>query len=453
MAAGGMDGTSGLPKSGSRSAGYLSPAADVHHGADAADPAKAPRSRRRVGWRNGADVDRELWPVEAFGGVTDEQFWDDLAADKPLASTARTARPDSGSRGRRPNGGPRPDGRPAGPGAYSPPLSGPADRTAVQPIQAAPVLASTPAQPAPIATPLTPIPAQPAPIATQPPPIAIQPAPIATQLTPIPAHPAPIATQLTPIATQPMPAARQPTAFPGRPRSGGFAGSSASLDDDPLTSPAYSLRRKGAVGGRSCQSSRRWGELSWEQYEAAISQKTQAPSLAGAHAATSGYTDGMPSFGQLGLPASRGKGGAHEARSGYWPDPLRPDVSRPGSSGLPGAIAITVYRPGTGPGDADRGAAAYPPEQPYGCPIQTMDTPPFGEMYGHGSPAGRGGGPRRPNGTRGYGQPGSGIADSGSWGSRHMYPPANGYRNPHEPWGNGRRLGSLRLPRAHWDHA
>ena len=57
------------------------------------DPAATPRSRRRVGWRKGSDVDEELWPVEAFGGVSDEQFWDDLATDKPLATTARTAQP------------------------------------------------------------------------------------------------------------------------------------------------------------------------------------------------------------------------------------------------------------------------------------------------------------------------------------------------------------------------
>ena len=57
------------------------------------DPAAASRSRRRVGWRKGSDVDEELWPVEAFGGVSDEQFWDDLATDKPLATTARTAQP------------------------------------------------------------------------------------------------------------------------------------------------------------------------------------------------------------------------------------------------------------------------------------------------------------------------------------------------------------------------
>ncbi len=57
------------------------------------DSAATSRSRRRVGWRKGSDVDEELWPVEEFGGVSDEQFWDDLATDKPLATTARTARP------------------------------------------------------------------------------------------------------------------------------------------------------------------------------------------------------------------------------------------------------------------------------------------------------------------------------------------------------------------------
>ena len=52
--------------------------------------------RRRVAWRKGTDVDQELWPIETFGGVSDEQFWDDLAADRPLAATARTAQADSG---------------------------------------------------------------------------------------------------------------------------------------------------------------------------------------------------------------------------------------------------------------------------------------------------------------------------------------------------------------------
>jgi hypothetical protein len=49
-----------------------------------------------------------MWPEESFGGVTDEQFWDDLSSDKPLANTARTAQPDGESRPRPENlGGPR----------------------------------------------------------------------------------------------------------------------------------------------------------------------------------------------------------------------------------------------------------------------------------------------------------------------------------------------------------
>ena len=51
--------------------------------------------RRRLAWRKGADIDQEFWPIETFGGVSDEQFWDDLAADKLLA-TSRTAQADIG---------------------------------------------------------------------------------------------------------------------------------------------------------------------------------------------------------------------------------------------------------------------------------------------------------------------------------------------------------------------
>ena len=58
------------------------------------------RPRRRKGFRKGADLDEELWPAESFGGVSDEQFWDDLASDKPLATTARTAQQEPPSRNR-----------------------------------------------------------------------------------------------------------------------------------------------------------------------------------------------------------------------------------------------------------------------------------------------------------------------------------------------------------------
>ena len=62
--------------------------------------ARTAKPRRRVGFRKGADLDEELWPTESFGGVSDEQFWDDLASDKPLATTARTAQQDPPSRNR-----------------------------------------------------------------------------------------------------------------------------------------------------------------------------------------------------------------------------------------------------------------------------------------------------------------------------------------------------------------
>ena len=58
------------------------------------------KPRRRKGFRKGADLDEELWPAESFGGVSDEQFWDDLASDKPLATTARTAQQEAPTRNR-----------------------------------------------------------------------------------------------------------------------------------------------------------------------------------------------------------------------------------------------------------------------------------------------------------------------------------------------------------------
>jgi hypothetical protein len=141
---------------GSRSAARLSP--ESHASRDAATTAKP---RRRVGFRKRADVDEEMWPAEAFGGVTDEQFWDDLASDKPLTTTARTAPQDSGARSRPLDAPPvadtqavpaldlgdnqaRGEGRRgAGASAYPGSRTGPnpaAERTAIQP-------AYTPTQP------------------------------------------------------------------------------------------------------------------------------------------------------------------------------------------------------------------------------------------------------------------------------------------------------------------
>ena len=142
---------------------------DAHAANGAAGPADAARPRRRVGFRKGADLDEELWPAETFGGVSDEQFWDDLASDKPLATTARTAQDSPGKNrpaGRAPGTGldtgsatgpqavqvPRAvqgpaDGRDpgrgrraSGTGTYAAPLTAPdpaAERTAPQPAYAA----------------------------------------------------------------------------------------------------------------------------------------------------------------------------------------------------------------------------------------------------------------------------------------------------------------------------
>jgi hypothetical protein len=153
------------------------------------------RSHRRVGWRKASDVDEELWPAEEFGGVSDEQFWDDLAADKPLATTARTAQPETATRRRPPNAGPLPDLYPAagpsapeGPGTHPQPRLDPDDRTAIQP---------------------------------------------------------------APALSRPSPAAGPPAAPRERSRS------VISPDEDPLTSPAYALRTQGSVDGRSGQPSTR----------------------------------------------------------------------------------------------------------------------------------------------------------------------------------------------------
>ncbi|MBV9096227.1 MAG: hypothetical protein JO132_20525 [Streptosporangiaceae bacterium] len=48
---------------------------------------RPPRSAAgRGNWLRRADVGEDLWPEEAFGGMTDEQFWDNLSSDRPLAT-------------------------------------------------------------------------------------------------------------------------------------------------------------------------------------------------------------------------------------------------------------------------------------------------------------------------------------------------------------------------------
>ena len=429
--------------------------------AAADDETTASRSRRRVGWRKGADVDEEMWPAEAFGGVSDEQFWDDLAADKPLATTARTAQPETAAKRRPRSAGPLPDlyaaddrgrGRTAAAesaGTNPQPRLGPDDRTAIQPAVAGTQPSATSARPS--ATSARPSvtgahSSATAPLATQPYPVTAQP------VRPVPpsagtTQPARSA-QPSPSATQPVRAAHQPAESRGRSRA------SISADEDPLTSPAYSLRPRGSVDGRSYTSSRRSGDPSGEQYTAA-GRETRQFDRSAHNANGRSRPDPLRSDGYRADPL----------RS----DPLRSDYLRPDPLRSGGGTAPT---------------AAYPySQQPHAEPGQSVNTPPYGERYGYGTPAGQaspagqsglggpfgpGGDPRRVNGggnpgraggngagsngagsngvrSNGAGSNGAGSngAGDGAWGSRPAYPPVNGHRGPYDPRGYDRRLTSL----------
>jgi hypothetical protein len=424
--------TSVMPVPGRRAAARHLAEADAD---EIDDAVKTTRSRRRVGWRKGSDVDEELWPAESFGGVSDEQFWDDLSADKPLATTARTAQPETTARRRQPNSGPLPDLHPVesrsredssrataeGAGTHPQPRLGPDDRTAIQPA------VQTAAQPGATAA-----------LATQPYPTATQPSPIATQ---------PVRVGQPARTTQPVRAAQPPAGSRGRSRA------VISADEDPLTSPAYSLRAKGSVDGRS-----RRPDPGREQYDAAVARETQAFSLADTQAATGGYPDRVPPFRQFDQPAHSTNGRGRS--DGYRTDPLRTDPLRSdplrSDPRRTDPLRSDHFRPDPlRPGDGYGPTGAYPysqpqpqPQpQPYGEPTSSASTPPYGERYANGAPVSQpnsAGDPRLTNGGRSPGQAGANGAGDGSWASRPGYPPVNGHRGPYDPRGYDRRLTSLR---------
>ncbi len=434
---------------------------------EAEDAIRSTRGRRRVGFRKGAEVDEEMWPSESFGGVTDEQFWDDMASDKPLATTARTAaQADPGSRRRLPDAAPLPNGR-AGSGAYAPSYAspagrpGPADRTASQPIQTGPQRIQTGSQPIPTGP--QPIPTGPQPIPTGPQPIqGTQPVPVVTRSYQPGTQPYQASAQSYQPATQPAPVMGQgmrggmPAAPRGRARhaNGADVGPGAGAGEDPLTSAAYALRPPGAVDGRS-QSPRRSRDrdrdLTREQYEATVAQDTQSFSLADTQAATGGYPGGVPPFRQYELPAGggpsgpaslngNGNGRAPEYRSdGGRSDTGRYDQFRSDpywSGGRPESVR------GAGTADPYGSTNGHPyPERPYGDPAPSTSTPPYGETYGYGYPASPADDPRQPNGTRGTlgnaAQGRSGV-NGGGTGARPAYPAGNGYRGSYDPRANGR---------------
>jgi hypothetical protein len=227
----------GEPRPGGRSAARLP--REAH---EVEDAGMTGRPRRRVGFRKGADVDEELWPAESFGGVSDEQFWDDMASDKPLTTTARTAQPDPGTRNR--------------------PFDAVPPHTSTKPTATQPVQRMTPQVPG----------------ATQP----VRPSVGTSPVMSAPSQP-------MSAPSQPMNSAAQPAEARGRRRA------RHSDDEDPLTSAAFSLRSSGPVDGRS---SRRSRDMPREQYDATVTQETQTFSAAQTEAASSGYPGGVPPFRQ-----------------------------------------------------------------------------------------------------------------------------------------------------------
>ena len=223
----------------------------------------AAKPRRRKGFRKGTDLDEELWPAESFGGVSDEQFWDDLASDKPLATTARTVQQEPPSRKRL--SGPAPGaGHLTGPAADPAPGLDTGAATGPQAVQApagdrkrdergpgggrrgrypAPRTASDPtAERTAI---------QPSYAATQ---------PVQGMKPPLPAPTQPVRAAATPprgIAAQPREAATPPRGTAAQPRGAGTQPTEtrrrrpSSAEEDPLTSAAFSLRPSGPVDGRS----------------------------------------------------------------------------------------------------------------------------------------------------------------------------------------------------------
>jgi len=296
------------------------------------------RPRRRVGFRKGADLDEELWPAETFGGVSDEQFWDDMASDKPLATTARTAQQDSPRKARPPRTGPDPA----------------AERTAIQPAYAAtqPVqsMKSQPAgatQPVRVAASSSPPRA-----AAAPAPRKATPAPRDTAPAPRDAAPVPRETRET-AASAPRGAASQPTETRRRRPS--------SAEEDPLTSAAFSLRPSGPVDGRS---SLRAQNTSADRHDSSSPYPYSAPTYADSSSVTQAvatppygqdYGSGRRDSAQAGETRRHGRTGSHArpegpgegTRTGRQPNPRHSYPGNGGSQGSGGYPANGSY-PGNG---------------------------------------------------------------------------------------------------------
>lgn len=415
----------------------------------------------RVGWLRRTDVDEEMWPAEAFGGVSDEQFWDDLSSDKPLATKARTAQPDGESRRRvpiTPRSAPASSSpAPASPAPASPAPSGPGPQGS--PARQAPVAHATPA----------PVAQSPATQSSATQPQATQ--PLAAQLKAQSAAVSQASTAAFPVigaasaTTAAFPAVRpalassrtdsyaqpvlpRPTA-PSGPLQAASTGSypvqpasprPQRYEEDPLTSDAYSLRS--ADDGRSYRSSRHGPYPATGDFPAATGYPSSYAS--GGYETQRGYATGSHSTGGYGTGSygtgGYGTGGHSTAGYGSGPYPTAPAAGRHSSGGhrrdayestdaYPADDNYRGYRGGSG-----TGAHPYGPSVATGAP-----TPPYGERY------------TQPT-ARDYGSHDYGPGDSG--GRERGYPAADygsrdqaardarsRYQRPADPRGGDQRGG------------
>jgi hypothetical protein len=369
----------------------------------------------RVGWLKKTDRDAEMWPAEAFGGVSDEQFWDDMSNDKPLSARARIATPDGDAHARA--------AQPARKPAPLPPIAGSPGQAArtSQAARIAPAAHVTPAAQA--STAAFPAITAHAAAAAQAGPTAA-PAPTAptanTAAFPIAGSPGQAARApqaLTPAQGYPMGTGPVPAAGSGGngPATGPMPASSGQLrsrrrhsaEEDPLTSDAYSLRSSG--DGRSYRSARHSAPAAdtggYETQPGRGGDRAQygtAPDPygtgTGAYPAGSGYaTGGYPASGYpaSGYPASTGygsgSGGYPTVDSGSGGYPAADRYASGGSNGTGGSghrrdsypgndgYAADGYPSGPGYRAADSGYGAalpYSGQVPAGPP-----TPPYGERY------------------------------------------------------------------------
>src|ERR1022692_2832360 len=199
-------------------------------------PAKS-RSRQSRSSKRGDDDD---WPSTEWDKLSDEQYWAELSADKPLATTARAAQPSLAN---------------DTPAASSPTQPKPAQPRPAQPRQAQP----KPAQARPAAaspgrsTPAPSGPAKPQPERESAPPRRRDRHQEHTEVLPVRSRPRPAAAPSSMPQQAGEPSLAMLTSLASTPRTR-RAEAAARDNDDPLTSPSFSRQATPAQDSRSYRS-------------------------------------------------------------------------------------------------------------------------------------------------------------------------------------------------------